>query len=67
MMEPGHYVQFIDLYADVTFLTRVTFTPTLPKPKMTFFLVLDEPVRLQAIAFCNLDGFWASEQWLRAE
>ena len=56
-----HYIQFIDLYAGQTFLSRITFTPTLPKPKATFFLVLDEPVSLRAVSFCNRHGFWESE------
>jgi superoxide reductase len=66
-METGHYIQFIDLYAGEALLTRVTFTPTAPKPKFTCFLVLTESARLRAISFCNLTGFWESEQWVRVE
>jgi superoxide reductase len=60
-VETTHYIQFIDLYAGPTFLSRITLTPTLPKPKATFFLVLDEPVNLRAVSFCNQHGFWESE------
>ena len=63
-MEPGHYVQFVDLYAGATFLARASFTPTGPKPKVTCYLVLDESASLRAIAFCNQDGFWESERWV---
>jgi superoxide reductase len=67
VMEPGHYVQFVDLYADQTFLSRVTFTPTAPRPKVTFFIELSESTTLRAVAFCNLDGFWESNRWIRVE
>jgi len=62
VVETMHYIQFIDLYADQTLLSRITFTPTLPKPKATFFLVLDEPVTLRAVSFCNRHGFWEYER-----
>jgi superoxide reductase len=67
VMEAGHYIQFVDLYADQTFLSRVTFTPTSPKPKVTLFLELNESTMLRAMAFCNLDGFWESKRWVRVE
>jgi superoxide reductase len=67
VMEAGHYIQFVDLYADHTFLSRVTFTPTSPRPKVTLFLELNESTMLRAIAFCNLDGFWESKRWIRVE
>ena len=60
-VDSTHYIQFIDLYAGQTFLSRVSLTPTLLKPKATFFIVLDEPVVLRAISFCNRHGFWESE------
>ena len=66
-MEPGHYIQFVDLYADQTFLSRVTFTPTAPRPKVTLFIELIESTTLRAVAFCNLDGFWEAKHWVRVE
>lgn len=67
VMEAGHHIQFLDLYADQTFLSRVTFTPTAPRPKITFFVDLSESTTLRAIAFCNLHGFWESKRWVRVE
>ncbi len=67
VMEPGHYIQFIDLYADQTFLSRVTLTPTAPRPKITFFVELSESTTLRALSFCNLEGFWESKRWIRVE
>jgi desulfoferrodoxin-like iron-binding protein len=66
-MAASHYIQFVDLYADQTFLSRVTFTPTAPRPKVTFFIELTESTTLRAVAFCNLDGFWESKRWVRVE
>jgi len=66
-MQPGHYVQFVDLYAGDTFLARASFTPLAPKPKITCYLVLNESTSLRAIAFCNHDGFWESECWVNVE
>lgn len=66
-MEAGHHIEFVDLYADQTFLSRVTFTPTAPRPKVTYFIELSESTTLRAIAFCNLDGFWESKRWIRVE
>jgi superoxide reductase len=63
-MEPGHYVQFVDLYAGATFMARTSFTPTGPKPKATYYLALHESTSLRAMAFCNQDGFWESEHWI---
>ena len=67
VMEAGHYIQFIDLYADQIFLSRVTFTPTAPRPKITFFIELSESTTLRAVAFCSLDGFWESRRWIRVD
>ena len=67
VMEAGHFIQFVDLYADQTFLSRVTFTPTAPRPKITFFVDLSESTILRATAFCNLHGFWESKRWIRVE
>jgi superoxide reductase len=67
VMEAGHYIQFVDLYADQVFLSRVSFTPTGPKPKITFFIDLIDSTTLRAVAFCNLHGFWESKLWVRVE
>lgn len=67
VMEAGHYIQFVDLYADQTFLSRVSFTPTAPRPKITFFIDLSDSTTLRAVAFCNLHGFWESKHWIRVE
>ena len=67
VMEAGHFIQFVDLYADQTFLSRVTFTPTAPRPKLTLFVELVESTTLRATVFCNLHGFWESKCWIRVE
>ena len=61
-LETTHFIQFIDLYVDQIFVSRITFTPAVIKPKATFYLVLEGPVTLRAIACCNQHGFWESER-----
>ena len=36
--EPGHFIQFVELYADDTYLTRVDFTPQFTEPYIKTFL-----------------------------
>jgi superoxide reductase len=67
VVEPGHYVQFVDLYIDDAFVSRVTFTPNSVKPKITYSAVLSETLTLRVVAFCNLHGFWESTRMLQVE
>jgi len=66
-LQPAHHIQFIDLYAGDALLGRITFTPIALLPKATWFLILDEPTTLRAIAFCNMHGFWESVYWIRVD
>jgi len=57
--EHKHHVQFVDLYADDTFLARTDFTAVKTCPKTTFCLALHEPVQeLRAYEHCNMHGTW---------
>jgi len=58
----GHFVQFIDLFADQVFLLRVDLTPGTVAPKVTVHVALSAPAqKLRALARCNLHGLWAGE------
>jgi superoxide reductase len=60
--EPGHYIDFIELYADHTYLARVDFTArnTWPTAKLT--LSLDHiHKKLRAYEHCNLHGVWEGD------
>ena len=58
--EPGHHIQWIELYAEDVFLARIDLTPQLTEPKTVFTIRLDNvgSVKLRAVSRCNLHGLW---------
>ena len=57
--ERGHFIEFIDLYADELFLGRVDLTAVNTCPKAVLSLVLTSPAEeLRAYARCNIHGVW---------
>ncbi len=64
--ERGHYIQFVELYADDTYLGRVHFTPVTTCPVAKFCVQLDHVHdKLRAFEFCNLHGVWEGEKALQ--
>lgn len=63
--ERGHYIHFLELYADETFLARVDFTPVSTCPVARFCVSLDHiHEQLRAFEFCNLHGVWEGDKAL---
>ena len=61
--ERGHFIEFIDLYADETFLARLDLTPVNAAPTATFRIALNDPVEeIRSYACCNLHGTWLASQ-----
>ena len=59
---PGHYIEFIELYADHTYLARLDFTPQMCCPIMKVCLSLDHVhKKLRAYERCNLHGVWEGD------
>ena len=57
--EPGHFIDFIELYAGHTYLARMDFTPKITGPSMTVSVALDHiHGELRAFGHCNLHGTW---------
>lgn len=56
-MEPGHFIQYVDLYADYYHLGRVNYTPE-AKAEVVLTIKLEESCTLRAFEFCNLHGQW---------
>lgn len=57
--EPGHYIEFIELYADHTYLARMDFTARSTCPVMKVCLSLDHVhSKLRAFGRCNMHGLW---------
>jgi superoxide reductase len=60
--EPGHFIQFIELYAGDTYLARIDFTAKTTCPIMKACVSLDHAHgKLRAFERCNLHGTWTSE------
>ena len=57
--ENGHFIQFIELYADDTFLARIDFTAKTSCPFVTTYISLEYSYKkLRAFGRCNLHGTW---------
>lgn len=61
--ERGHYVHFLELYADQTYLGGQDFTPVTTCPVAKFCVNLEHIHRqLRAFEFCNLHGVWEGDK-----
>ena len=57
--EPGHFIEFVELYADHTYLSRMDFTARRTCPIMKTCASLDHTHgKLRAFSHCNLHGTW---------
>ncbi len=66
--ETRHFIEFIDLYADETFLARVDLTAVMTCPKTTLCVSLDEHTHeLRAYERCNLHGTWIGRKPISVE
>jgi len=60
--EPGHFIQFIELYAGDTYLARMDFTAKTTCPVMKACVSLDHAHgKLRAFERCNLHGTWEND------
>ena len=57
--EPGHFIEWVELYSGNTFLFRVGLSGSLSQPKVTIPVKLTHAHGpLKALAKCNLHGLW---------
>jgi superoxide reductase len=57
--EPAHYIEFVELYADHTYLARFDFTAQRTCPTVKACISLDHiHSGLRAYERCNLHGVW---------
>ena len=60
--EPGHYIEFVELYADHTYLSRMDLTARRTCPILKTCISLDHTHgKLRAFAHCNLHGTWEGQ------
>lgn len=57
--EPDHHIEFIELYADDTYLARMDFAGQMCQPLLNARIRLTCTYdRLRAFAHCNIHGSW---------
>jgi len=59
--EPGHFIEWIDLYANYVFLARLSLTAVTTKPVLKTQVVIPHGLpeaTLRTFARCNLHGVW---------
>lgn len=60
--EPGHFIEFIELYAGETYLARMDFTAKTTCPIMKTCVSLEHAHgKLRAFERCNLHGTWEND------
>ncbi len=60
--EPGHFIMFVELYADDTYICRMDFTPNTAYPVMKAKIRLEHSHgALHAYERCNLHGTWENQ------
>jgi len=60
--EPGHFIEFVELYAGDTYLARMDFAPKTTRPIMKTSVTLDHRHgMLRAFSRCNLHGTWEND------
>jgi superoxide reductase len=65
-MEEGHYIQYLELYANYFQLARVSWNPE-AKAEATLKVKLEESCKLRAFVSCNLHGQWGAEKDITVE
>ena len=66
--EPGHWIQFLELYADDAYLARADFTAVTTCPKTTLCVALAHPAKeLRVYERCNLHGTWVGRKAIFVE
>ncbi|MFP4175688.1 MAG: class II SORL domain-containing protein [Planctomycetota bacterium] len=60
--ETDHFIDFVELYADHTYLGRAHFRPVTTCPTVTFCVQLEHiHQKLRAFEHCNRHGTWESD------
>lgn len=66
-MQNAHFIQFVELFVDGLYLTRVNFTPVVTEPKAKISVILSAGKEISAVIRCNLHGLWKSSYPVRVE
>ncbi|OKY77135.1 MAG: Desulfoferredoxin [Candidatus Methanohalarchaeum thermophilum] len=65
--KPTHFIEWLELYAGDTFLSRLNLTPQYSHYIMKTSIKLDHSHPLKAWAKCNLHGLWEGKKEIKVE
>lgn len=65
--EPGHFIEWMELYSGETFLARLSLTPKKSHYLMKTTVKLDHAHPLRAWVKCNLHGLWESNKEIEVD
>jgi len=60
-----HFIQWVDLYVDDAYLSRLDFTPTVSGTPVSVTLKLNYDCTIRAISRCNLHGMWEGSKKIK--
>ncbi|MFU8779483.1 MAG: desulfoferrodoxin family protein [Kiritimatiellia bacterium] len=60
VMDPKHYILYVDFYLDYRFISRVWLAPSVCKPAASIHLAVQSGT-VTAIESCNVHGNWMGE------
>ena len=60
-MDRGHYIGWLQLFADDIPIAMVSFQPVVSRPKATLTVILEKPATLRVLESCNLHGVWENK------
>jgi superoxide reductase len=60
VMQPAHYIRYVDVYLDKAFISRVWFSPEKTHPAASLCLSADAGSVI-ALENCNVHGNWMAE------
>ncbi|MEE9583982.1 MAG: class II SORL domain-containing protein [Candidatus Brocadiales bacterium] len=61
-MNPNHWIQWVEVYADNVLISRTEFTPRSPSAIVTVPVSVQKETTLKVLERCNLHGIWESSQ-----
>jgi superoxide reductase len=66
--EPGHFIEYIDLYAGYTYIARLSLTAVTTCPAWKAAVRLDASIGpLRVFARCNMHGLWEASKEIIVE
>lgn len=65
--EPGHFIEWIELYSGDTFLARLSLTPEKSHYEMRVTVKLDHEHPLKGWVKCNLHGLWEEQKDIKVK